>query len=480
MVLDASSDARTQSSNVTEQEKISPAYIAKEFAHQYYRVLNMAPSHIHRFYSYSSTLVLEEDEEPSVGQAEIQKRFSKSVLPHCSTRIYAIHGLYTLSNGVVAQVIGEMSLPGKPMRYFTQTFVLEQQTAHKYYISNDIFCFLDSAKANSLWPLPVESYENGRCVLDDARENVSNANKSLLDAQADVEERQRSDGTLGAINSGANSKVSRNEENGKALSSSPSRENEVSTAMEQKGPNVPPVSSQPSEGAIPEEIHWEEQTTWATIVKTPSEKQEIDSRIEAGSENRAVRKNLHLSVTEQAGRNESLTSEAVEVPQNQIFVGNLPEDIKELEVRNCFKVYGKVTSVIIRCKRTLHMGRDAGLAVYAFVAFADKESVTRVLNDSQNVLVRGHIRVNIQLRRSPQPARLRYGEARNGYRDGRNTGTDYNNWRPPYKGGVDRYGQANSSYARNGPPCNVGVLNDMARRGRVYPSQRGRSAQYPT
>ncbi|KFD70626.1 hypothetical protein M514_17098 [Trichuris suis] len=128
------------------------------------------------------------------------------------------------------------------------------------------------------------------------------------------------------------------------------------------------------------------------------------------------------SAKEQIGRNESIANEAMEAPQNQIFVGNLPEDIKEIELKDCFKAYGKVTNVIVRSKRILHMGRDGGLAVYAFIAFAEKESVTRVLNDSQNVLVRGHTRVNIQLRRSPQPARLRYLEARNDYRDGRNTG----------------------------------------------------------
>ncbi|KFD70628.1 hypothetical protein M514_09766 [Trichuris suis] len=302
MVLDAPNEIKHQSGEVQEEEKISPAYIAKEFAHQYYRVLNMAPGHIHRFYSFNSTLVLEDDEEPSVGQAQIQKRFSKSVLTHCSTRIYAIHGLYTLNNGVVAQVIGEMSLPGKPMRYFTQTFVLEQQTAHKYYISNDIFCFLDSAKANSLWPMPVESYGNGCCEAVDDGENICDEDKSHSSDQAGDEKQQQQqqakEGALEAANDVASDQVDLSKQDEKTMATDAFCKTEevvvtAPAAAEQNGTEAD--KSIPSEGvenSVPKEDNCEEQTTWATIVKTPSEKQETDSRLKTTAECRTMQKNL--------------------------------------------------------------------------------------------------------------------------------------------------------------------------------------------
>ena len=42
-----------------------------------------------------------------------------------------------------AQVTGELSIGGHPMRAFVQTFVLAPETPKKFYVHNDIFRYQD-------------------------------------------------------------------------------------------------------------------------------------------------------------------------------------------------------------------------------------------------------------------------------------------------------------------------------------------------
>ena len=55
--------------------------------------------------------------------------------------IHSVDAQASASNGIVVQVIGEMSNNGDPWRKFVQTFFLAEQP-NGYYVLNDIFRFL--------------------------------------------------------------------------------------------------------------------------------------------------------------------------------------------------------------------------------------------------------------------------------------------------------------------------------------------------
>uniref|UniRef100_A0AAZ1WUV1 NTF2 domain-containing protein n=1 Tax=Oreochromis aureus TaxID=47969 RepID=A0AAZ1WUV1_OREAU len=138
-------------------EKPSPLLVGREFVRQYYTLLNKAPDFLHRFYGRNSSYVhggLDPSgklAEPVYGQAEIHKKVMSLQFSECHTKIRHVDAHATLSDGVVVQVLGELSNNGQPMRKFMQTFVLapEGSVANKFYVHNDIFCYEDEVFGDS-------------------------------------------------------------------------------------------------------------------------------------------------------------------------------------------------------------------------------------------------------------------------------------------------------------------------------------------
>lgn len=127
----------------------SPQSVGREFVRQYYTLLNKAPLHLHRFYSGDSSFVhggLDRDDEtlePVHGQQEIHQKIKQLNFRDCKAKIRQVDAHATLAQGVVVQVLGELSNNNKPMRRFMQTFVLAPQAPKKYYVYNDIFRYQD-------------------------------------------------------------------------------------------------------------------------------------------------------------------------------------------------------------------------------------------------------------------------------------------------------------------------------------------------
>nr|XP_009920645.1 PREDICTED: ras GTPase-activating protein-binding protein 2-like isoform X1 [Haliaeetus albicilla] len=115
-------------------EKPSPLLVGREFVRQYYTLLNKAPDFLHRFYGRNSSYVhggLDASGKPQeavYGQAEIHKKVMSLQFSECHTKIRHVDAHATLSDGVVVQVMGELSNNGQPMRKFMQTFVLAPET----------------------------------------------------------------------------------------------------------------------------------------------------------------------------------------------------------------------------------------------------------------------------------------------------------------------------------------------------------------
>ncbi|XP_059483455.1 ras GTPase-activating protein-binding protein 2-like [Neocloeon triangulifer] len=131
------------------EETPSPHVVGREFVRQYYTLLHQAPMHLHRFYNEHSSFVhggLDsgiQETKPVIGQRQIHHCIQQLDFHDCHAKIQQVDSQATLGNGVVVQVTGELSNNGGPMRRFTQTFVLAQQSPLKYYVHNDIFRYQD-------------------------------------------------------------------------------------------------------------------------------------------------------------------------------------------------------------------------------------------------------------------------------------------------------------------------------------------------
>ncbi|CAB3359903.1 Hypothetical predicted protein [Cloeon dipterum] len=104
--------------------------------------------HVHRFYNENSSFIHggldnKSGEQSVVGQRQIHQLISQLGFSNCHAKIQQVDAQCTLGNGVVVQVTGELSNDSEPMRRFTQTFVLAQQSPKKYYVHNDIFRYQD-------------------------------------------------------------------------------------------------------------------------------------------------------------------------------------------------------------------------------------------------------------------------------------------------------------------------------------------------
>eukprot|EP00064_Thunnus_orientalis_P023823 superscaffoldBa00009419_g24084 len=140
-------------------EKPSAQLVGREFVRQYYTLLNQAPDYLHRFYGKNSSYVhggLDSNGKP------VEAVYGQSI------RHVDAHA--TLNEGVVVQVMGELSNNMQPMRKFMQTFVLapEGTVANKFYVHNDVFRYQDEVFGDSDSEPPEESEDE----VEDIEERV--------------------------------------------------------------------------------------------------------------------------------------------------------------------------------------------------------------------------------------------------------------------------------------------------------------------
>uniref|UniRef100_A0A8C5HMB7 NTF2 domain-containing protein n=1 Tax=Gouania willdenowi TaxID=441366 RepID=A0A8C5HMB7_GOUWI len=103
-------------------EKPSAQVAGRAFVRHYYTVLYKEPENLHSFYGKDSLYI--HGGLVSNGRSEIQKRVTELSLRDCNTRIRHMYAHFTLSEGIVVQVMGEQSNNMQPMRRFMQTFFL--------------------------------------------------------------------------------------------------------------------------------------------------------------------------------------------------------------------------------------------------------------------------------------------------------------------------------------------------------------------
>ena len=95
-------------------------------------MLHKQPEFVHRFYGTNSEMIHGDFndfnvETPIVGQVKIREHIRELKFEKCWTRVACLDAFQTIGNGIVVQVVGEISNNAAPLRRFAQTFVLGPQ-----------------------------------------------------------------------------------------------------------------------------------------------------------------------------------------------------------------------------------------------------------------------------------------------------------------------------------------------------------------
>uniref|UniRef100_A0A8C2D3E0 Ras GTPase-activating protein-binding protein 2 n=1 Tax=Cyprinus carpio TaxID=7962 RepID=A0A8C2D3E0_CYPCA len=371
-------------------EKPSPLLVGREFVRQYYTLLNKAPDYLHRFYGRSSSYVhggqdsSGKPEEAVFGQAEIHKKVMSLQFSECHTKIRHVDAHATLGDGVVVQVMGELSNSGQPMRRFMQTFILapEGSAVNKFYVHNDIFRYEEEVFGDSeaemggkftehthVYPrqtcyLGLNSYTLV-CVLSNGVEEQQEVVVPEAEPEPQPEPNQETEAELNL---------------GAELQTAETELEEEELLEEERGstPGIaltpPPLTPEPPKPRV--ELKQDTQSS------LPRDQQ----RDRPGFHPRGPR----------GGRGDGDAGDMegrrfVRYPDShQLFVGNLPHDIDEGELKDFFMTFGNVVEMRINTK-----GVGGKLPNFGFVVFDDSEPVQRILG-AKPIMFSGEVRLNVE------------------------------------------------------------------------------------
>ncbi|KAJ3615121.1 hypothetical protein NHX12_018689 [Muraenolepis orangiensis] len=422
-------------------EKPSPLLVGREFVRQYYTLLNKAPDFLHRFYGRNSSYVhggLDpngELAEAVYGQAEIHKKVMSLQFSECHTKIRHVDAHATMSDGVVVQVLGELSNNGQPMRKFMQTFVLapEGSVANKFYVHNDIFRYEDEVFGDSEAELDEESEEE----VEEEPEEVQPSPEPLQDSSGSTsyyEPHLVTNGVEDPMEEPAPEQETEPEPEPK-MEEVKQEDEKVLEEMEEKAPSTPPADSPVNTQEPPKMFSWASVTSKNLppsgtvpssgvpphVVKVPNSQPRVDVKQEIPAVGLRPREQRtrdrpifpprgprpdgvaetqtgkqHLSFVSK-GRGDSESSEmdnrrmVVRFPDShQLFVGNLPHDIDENELKDFFMTYGNVVELRINTK-----GVGGKLPNFGFVVFDDSHPVQRILG-AKPIMFRDEVRLNVE------------------------------------------------------------------------------------
>uniref|UniRef100_A0A3Q0SQ36 G3BP stress granule assembly factor 2b n=1 Tax=Amphilophus citrinellus TaxID=61819 RepID=A0A3Q0SQ36_AMPCI len=371
-------------------EKPSPLLVGREFVRQYYTLLNKAPDFLHRFYGRNSSYVhggLDPSgklAEAVYGQAEIHKKVMSLQFSECHTKIRHVDAHATLSDGVVVQVLGELSNNGQPMRKFMQTFVLapEGSVANKFYVHNDIFCYEDEVFGDSEAELDEESEEEVEEEPEERQPSPEPLQESP-NSSTYYEPHPVSNGVEEPMEEPAPEPEPEPEPEPKVEEIKPDVDEKVLEEMEEKAPSPVPVESPPNTQEPPKpraDAKPETQTA-------PLRPRDQRTRDRPGFTPRGPRP---------GGRGDAESGDMdsrriVRYPDShQLFVGNLPHDIDENELKEFFMTYGNVVELRINTK-----GVGGKLPNFGFVVFDDSEPVQRILG-AKPIMFRSEVRLNVE------------------------------------------------------------------------------------
>ncbi|KAH3864027.1 hypothetical protein DPMN_027039 [Dreissena polymorpha] len=390
-------------------ETPSPQCVGREFVRQYYTLLHEAPLHLHRFYSHNSSFVhggVEkpgEEQPPVIGQPEIHKKIMSLNFRDCHAKIRQVDSQATVGNAVVVQVTGELSNNGQPMRRFMQTFVLAPQSPKKYYVHNDIFRYQDEVFHDN--DTDIENIED---ALDSEGEIVDGGAQTEL-----IQDTQQFYDNHAPLSNGTGLLE---EEQVETPSSPKSEPEEVDDVKEDVAPYDTEVhKEEPKLETVhleeePQHIHEEPQMkpfSWAALASKNTNsaapvsqmpvqpvaqskpapgfgtRQEVkqdtsptpkEQRGPRPGRDRPDRGRDRISTGREDG-DSTMDRRGNRFPDShQLFVGNLPHNVGEKDLKEFFEAYGSVVETRINQK-----GTGGKIPNYGFVVFETSEPVENIL-----------------------------------------------------------------------------------------------------
>ncbi|XP_067413086.1 ras GTPase-activating protein-binding protein 2 isoform X2 [Emydura macquarii macquarii] len=369
-------------------EKPSPLLVGREFVRQYYTLLNKAPDFLHRFYGRNSSYVhggLDASGKPQeavYGQAEIHKKVMSLQFSECHTKIRHVDAHATLSDGVVVQVMGELSNNGQPMRKFMQTFVLapEGSVPNKFYVHNDIFRYEDEVFGDSEAELDEESEEEVEEEQEERQPSPEQVQENTSSTYYDSH--PVTNGMEEPLEESSHEPEPELESETKAEELKSEVEEKNLEELEEKSQSPPPVELV----SLPQEPPKPRVETKPEAQSQPPRVREQRPRERPGFPPRGPRPGRG-----DMEQNESDNRRIIRYPDShQLFVGNLPHDIDENELKEFFMSFGNVVELRINTK-----GVGGKLPNFGFVVFDDSEPVQRILV-AKPIMFRGEVRLNVE------------------------------------------------------------------------------------
>ncbi|KAG9480399.1 hypothetical protein GDO78_012070 [Eleutherodactylus coqui] len=334
----------------------------------------------------------------------------------CRTKIRHVDAHATLSDGVVVQVMGELSNNGQPMRKFMQTFVLapEGSVPNKFYVHNDIFRYEDEVFGDSEAEMDEESEEEVEEEQEERQPSPEpvqeNTNNSYYDAHP------VSNGVEESLEETITEPEPEAEPEGKNEEIKTEQEEKNIAELEEKSPTPPPTEPAALPQEPPKAFSWASVTSKNLppsgtvpssgipphVIKAPASQTRAESKPETQvqpprtREQRPRERPAFQPRGPRSGRGETEQGDSdnrrmFRYPDShQLFVGNLPHDIDESELKEFFMSYGNVMELRINTK-----GVGGKLPNFGFVVFDDSEPVQRILL-AKPIMFRGEVRLNVE------------------------------------------------------------------------------------
>ncbi|XP_043762397.1 ras GTPase-activating protein-binding protein 2 isoform X2 [Cervus elaphus] len=369
-------------------EKPSPLLVGREFVRQYYTLLNKAPEYLHRFYGRNSSYVhggvdaSGKPQEAVYGQNDIHHKVLSLNFSECHTKIRHVDAHATLSDGVVVQVMGLLSNSGQPERKFMQTFVLapEGSVPNKFYVHNDMFRYEDEVFGDSEPELDEESEDEVEEEQEERQPSPEPVQESANSGY--YEAHPVTNGIEEPLEESSHEPEPEPESETKTEELKPPVEEKNLEELEEKSASPPPAEPV----SLPQEPPKPRVEAKPEVQSQPPRVREQRPRERPGFPPRGPRPGRG-----DIEQNESDNRRIIRYPDShQLFVGNLPHDIDENELKEFFMSFGNVVELRINTK-----GVGGKLPNFGFVVFDDSEPVQRILI-AKPIMFRGEVRLNVE------------------------------------------------------------------------------------
>lgn len=444
--------------------------VGREFVRQYYTMLNKQPKFLHRFYGTNSEMIHGDFnvQTPVVGQVKIREHIRELKFEDCYTKVACLDAFLTIGNGIVVQVVGEISNNSSPLRRFAQTFVLGPQERQgveagtSFYIHNDIFRYQEEVYEEQVAEQQaehvIESIQNGISHHHDLQAHGDAPEPALIQnnfAEPEpVNEVAQPEPIVEPVTNGFEQIA--NEYSSLSLEPTPAVSAPVEPVQETNEPPVvepEPVIAEPEPIKEPEPVQAapEPVKVVEAPVQPPKPAGPISwaARMRGGAAAAApapipvqAPKPVAVKPVEPKPEPVKVQEPEPEVEQRdqgrpqfdrprfndscQIFVGALPRNMTEEDINGVFEEFGEVQHIRIN-----QGNRADSKNGFGFVTFKSEESVKNALEKKHNIMFNGY-QLNIE-EKKVRADRGGYREGgRGGFRGGR--GGNYNGQRDQNRG----------------------------------------------